>query len=64
LHFLTQAGYGQAQPESHEPPLLFDLGRDPSEKVNVAAQHADVVEKIRAAVAEHRRTLVPGKPQL
>jgi arylsulfatase A len=63
-HFLTQTGYGQPQPETHEPPLLYHLGRDPSEKRNVAEQHPQVLAKIRAAVDAHQAKMVPGEPQL
>jgi hypothetical protein len=30
----------------------------------VAAQHADVIAKIQAAVKQHQSGVVPGKPQL
>lgn len=63
-HFKTQTGYGQAKLETHEPPLLFDLGRDPSEKRNVAGEHADVLAEIQQAVKTHQAAVVPGKPQL
>jgi arylsulfatase A len=63
-HFITQAGYGQANPESHDPPLLFHLGLDPSEKRNVAADHPDVLARIQTAVESHQAGVVPGQPQL
>ena len=64
-HFQTQAGYGTAQDrKEHDPPLLFHLGQDPSEKRDVAAKHPEVVEKIRNALNAHRESVVPGKPQL
>ncbi|MCW5553438.1 MAG: sulfatase [Verrucomicrobiae bacterium] len=63
-HFKTQTGYGQPKPESHEPPLLFHLGRDPSEKRNVAADHADALAQIQQAVKGHQSGIVPGAPQL
>lgn len=63
-HFFTQAGYGQPQPDQHDPPLLFHLGRDPGEKRNIAAQHADVIARIQAAVQAHQAGVIPGKPQL
>ena len=62
-HFFTQAGYGQPSPEQHDPPLLFHLGLDPSEKRNVAAEHPDVIARIRDAVIRHQSNLVPGNPQ-
>lgn len=63
-HFKTQSGYGQDKPEVHEPPLLFHLGRDPSEKRNVAAANQTVVAEIIDVVKKHRESIVPGKPQL
>ena len=63
-HFWTQTGYGQPKPDSHNPPLLFHLPSDPSEQFNIAAQHADVLEKIQSAVAAHIAAMVPGAPQL
>ncbi len=63
LHIFTQNGYGQPKPDLHEPPLLFNLARDPSEKFNIAAAHPEVVAKIQAAIATHREKLVVGKPQ-
>lgn len=63
-HFKTQNGYGQPQAEAHDPPLLFHLGRDPSEKRNVANEHADVLTKITQAVQAHQASIVPGFPQL
>ncbi len=63
-HFRTQPGYGPPKAEEHEPPMLFHLGRDPSEKRDVAAAHPEVIVQIRQAVAEHQSGVVPGKPQL
>ena len=63
-HFFTQAGYGQPNAEQHDPPLLFHLGLDPSEKRNVAAEHPDVIARIQSAVKVHQSAVVSGKPQL
>ncbi len=63
-HFKTQTGYGQPKADAHEPPLLFHLGRDPSEKRNVAAEHPEVIADIQEAVKQHQATVVPGVPQL
>jgi len=63
-HFFTQTGYGAAKAEQHEQPQLFHLGRDPGEKRNVAAEQADVIARIRAAVQSHQAGVVPGEPQL
>ena len=63
LHFFTQNGYGQARPDLHDPPLLFDLARDPGEKFDIASEHPQIIAKIRAAIANHRENLVVGQPQ-
>jgi hypothetical protein len=63
-HFQTQTGYSGPKAEPHEPPLLFHLGLDPSEKRNVAADHADVVARIQAAVEAHRATVKAVPQQL
>jgi arylsulfatase A len=66
-HFTTAPGYGSpGNPlkfEQHEPPLLFNLANDPSERFDVAKDHPDVIAEIKRIVAEHRANLVPGKPQ-
>ncbi len=53
-HFMTQAGYGQAKPEEHDPPLLFNLDIDPAERFNIAGNHADVIADIRQEVEKHQ----------
>jgi arylsulfatase A-like enzyme len=63
-HFQTQTGYGQPKAEIHDSPLLLHLGREPSEKRNVAADHANVLAEIQQAVKAHRSGVVPGTPQL
>ena len=54
VHFQTQPGYTQAGLERHDPPILFHLGRDSSEKRDVAAAHPEVVAQLRGLVDVHR----------
>lgn len=64
-HFITQTAYQSENPkEQHDPPLLFDLGKDPGEQWNVAEDHPDVIAKIRDIVEEHKQKLVPGRDRL
>ncbi len=64
-HFVTQGAYGMFGPrEEHDPPLLFNLNHDPSEKYNIADEHPEVLEKIRLLVEEHEANLVRGEDQL
>jgi arylsulfatase A len=63
-HFITRSAYGKDQPVKHDPPELYHLGHDPSEKFNVAKEHPDVIAEIRQVVERHRGTLVPAEDQL
>ncbi len=63
-HLLTQAGYGQAQPDAHDPPLLFNLEVDPGESFDLTKEHPDVVVDLLKEVAKHRATVTPVKNQL
>ena len=63
-HLLTQDGYAQPKPEVHDPPLLFNLEIDPSEKYNVAKDHADVIAAIRELASQHTATVTPVPSQL
>jgi uncharacterized sulfatase len=63
LHFITSGAYGEGEPRTvHDPPLLFDLAADPGERFDIAAQHPDVVARLIATAAEHRRTVEPSPP--
>lgn len=62
-HFRTQPGYGPGNKEEHEQPLLFHLGRDPSEKRNIAANHPDVIARMLSALKKHMAAITPGTPQ-
>jgi arylsulfatase A len=63
-HFKTMTGpYTVQQYEEHDPPLLFHLEQDPSEKYNVADKFPDVIREIDMLVEEHNRTLI-RKPSM
>jgi arylsulfatase A len=63
-HFITQLAYGKDSPHDHDPPELYNLDHDPGEKYDVAKDHPEVVARIKAVVAEHRKGMKPGEPQL
>lgn len=63
-HFITRPSYGPDKPVLHDPPLLFHLGHDPSERFNVAQSHPDVLADIAREVDRHRATVQPVKTQL
>jgi arylsulfatase A-like enzyme len=62
-HFITQGGYDPAALE-HDPPLLFNVNVDPSEKYDIAADNPDIIEKIIDVVSLHNETLVKGPDML
>jgi arylsulfatase A len=57
------ATWGDWPVEEHDPPLLFNVEHDPSEKFNVADKHPKVVEQLLQFIQEHQQKLVPGQPQ-
>jgi arylsulfatase A-like enzyme len=63
-YFKTFDGYSGIEPQPHDPPLLFHLDHDPSEKFNVADQHPEVVGEITAIFTRHVTEMVPGEPQM
>ena len=66
-HFQTAPGYASpGSPmkfEKQDPPLLFHLGHDPGERINVAKEHPEVLAEIQRELEKHRAGLVPGKEQ-
>ncbi len=64
-HFITQWAYtSDNEYMEHDPPLLYHMDHDPSEKYNLAEEHPEVIEEIRAAVAAHQEALVARPDQL
>ncbi len=62
-HFITQEPYEQ-EVTQHETPLLYNLNIDPSEKFDIAAEHPEIIQKIRAVVEQHNAKLVKGPDML
>ena len=62
-HFRTLEEYGEPETE-HDPPVLYHLGRDPSEQFDIAEQHPEIIEEIRALFEAHLQTIEPVENQL
>jgi arylsulfatase A-like enzyme len=62
-HFITQDAYGPDVMQ-HDPPLLFNLNVDPSEKYDVAAAHPEVIREISEVVKLHNEKMVKGEDML
>lgn len=63
-HFITEDGYGGQPRIVHDPPLLYNVNVDPSERFDIAADHPEIIARIRAVVAGHKANLVKGPDQL
>ena len=50
-HFITKSAYvSNPNKTYHDPPLLYNVDEDPSERFDIAAQNPAVVAEIRKAV--------------
>jgi len=77
-HFITQNEYGSkaahpiTNPEidleniamKQEPPLLYNLSIDPSEKFNIAEEHPEVIAEIKRVLELHLAGIEPVENQL
>ncbi|MDX1769586.1 MAG: sulfatase [Arenibacter troitsensis] len=64
-HYITEGSYGQfGEKEIHNPPILFNLSVDPSEKFDLGASHPEILAEIDLMVKGHQSNLVKGKDQL
>ena len=48
-------GYGNYK--KHDPPLLFDLSIDITERLDIASEHPKIVAKIQQAIGHHQQSL-------
>jgi len=64
VHFKTQDGYGQQKPMIENPPLLYNINVDPSEKYNIAKEHPEVIAEIKKILEKHQSGVVPVENQL
>lgn len=65
LHLRTEGAYGEGQElVIHENPQLHHLGRDPSERFDIASQQPDVVRMIRQKIAAHQAGLTVLAPRM
>ena len=62
-HFTTQSGY-RDKPQKHDPPALYNLEHDPSEKYDIAQDHLEVIAELTKLAEDHKKAMVPGKQQL
>ncbi|SFW59088.1 C-terminal region of aryl-sulfatase [Sinomicrobium oceani] len=65
VHFITREAYARNKDKTiHNPPLLFNISHDPSERVNVAAKHPELIAEFESLLEKHKRTVKPVENQL
>ena len=64
-HFITEFAYrADNEKQYHDPPLLYHLDHDPSEKYDISQDHPEIIADILKEVKRHRSNLVIGEDQL
>ena len=64
VHYITQTPYVGEKAVKHDPPLLYDVEVDPSERFNVAKEHPEEIARINQIVEEHRKSMKALPTQL
>jgi arylsulfatase A-like enzyme len=63
VHFVTEGRYGLApQRTDHDPPLMFDLDEDPSERFDVAMERTEALAAVVAAAERYRANMTVAEP--
>jgi arylsulfatase A-like enzyme len=63
LHIATNGSFPAQPVRRHDPPLLYNIERDPSEKYDVADSNPAIVKELLSAIEEHKSSMQPGPPQ-
>jgi len=63
-HFITKPSYSKESPLTHNPPLLYNIDQDPSERYEVSKGHKDIIKKIQELYVKHKKGVKPSFSQL
>jgi arylsulfatase A len=65
-HYVTRPGWNLDPPETHNPPILYNLAQDPSEAIPLeASDYAGLLDELDAIIKEHTQSIgTPPKAQL
>ena len=63
-HFITHASYSPEAPIPHDPPLLYNIESDPSERFNISKEHPEVIEALKKEYEKHKAGIKPVPPLL
>ena len=64
IHYKTLNPYIGEEARSHDPPLLYNLSIDPSEKYNITEQHPEIIEELNEATQLHLASVDPVPDRL
>jgi len=64
IHFYTKTEYVGMKVQKHDPPLLFNVEEDPSEKNEVGRKHPEIITKLKKVASKHQATVKPYPSQL
>ena len=63
IHFVTEGRYGLPPARTvHDPPLLYDLHEDPSERFDLSAVRPDVLARVVEAAERYHAAMTYGEP--
>lgn len=63
-HFTTYTSYVKQKPAPQDPPLLYHLDHDPSERFNITTKHSEIVADLKSLAEAHRKSIEPVEDQL
>jgi len=65
VHFKTKISYVKGEKmKEHNPPLLYHISHDPSERFDIGKDHPEVIEGLTKLAEEHSASIDPVKDQL
>ena len=62
IHLKTSSLFSKV--ETHDPPMLFDLEIDPSEKYNISEENPEIISEIFKIINFYKEKIVFGNDQL
>jgi len=64
MHLYTKTEYVGQKVRKHDPPLLYNVEHDPSEKYEIGKNHPEVIENLQKEIVKHQETIKPVPSQL
>lgn len=63
-HFQTQQSYSSDGAVKHDPPLLFNIETDPSEKYEIGAKYPDIIREMKRLYDHQVATVIPVESEI